>query len=83
MFSPFKKDKRYFIKTVSFYYLCTYVSKSDKFFKFKNIDLIFGIEDWEDFWKSRPNLPPAMKTVKVPETLINIDAIVEVTPWSS
>lgn len=83
MFSPFEKDKKYFIKTVTFYYIGTYVARKGKFYKFKDIQIVLGIDDWDNFWKCRPNLPLGMKPISAPETWLSGEGIIEVTPWAS
>ena len=81
MFSPFQKKKRYFIKTVTFYYLGTLEKQYNGFLKFTNVKWIENVPDWQDFWKSRPSLPPAMKAHDMPTLVINREAIVDVTEW--
>ena len=81
MFSPFKKGNQYFIKTITFYYIGTYKSQRGGFLLFDNLKWIENVPDWEDFWKSRPHLPPAMRAHEMPGSWINQGAIVDVTKW--
>jgi hypothetical protein len=81
MFSPFKKNKKYFIKTVTFYYIGTLQKQCGGFLKFTDVKWIENVPDWQDFWKSRPSLPPSMKAHDMPTLHINADAIVDMTLW--
>lgn len=81
MFSPFVKGKLYFIKTITFYYIARYDGKSGKFYKFKNVQCLLSIPDWEDFFKSRPHLPPGLKPLPFPDLALNADGIMDVAQW--
>lgn len=81
MFAPFNKGKLYFVRTVTFYYLATFVKSKRGFYEFKNAECILSIPDWEDFLKSRPRLPPAYKPLPVGTIIINHEAVVDVMPW--
>lgn len=81
MFSPFKPNKRYFVRTVTFYHLVTYIGKAGNFYKFKDVQTLLNIDDWEDFYKSRPHLPPHYKPMQSGVLTINEAAIVDLSPW--
>lgn len=83
MFSigPFRKKKRYFVRTLTFYYLCTFVQRRGKFYKFVDVEWIKNIPDYDDFIKSKPRLPPAMQPVQVGVIWIHEDAVVDLCDW--
>jgi hypothetical protein len=81
MFSPFKKNTRYFIKTITFYYIATYKSQRGGFFKFENVVWIENVPDWEDFWKSKPALPPSIKEHQMSDLSMNGAAIIDFAVW--
>jgi len=79
--SPFEVGKKYLVRTVTFYYLATYTKRKGNFYYFENVHLVLNIPDWQDFWQSRPSLPPAMKPISFPSIYLNQDGIVDVVPW--
>lgn len=79
--NPFEEKRKYFITTISFYYLATYSARKGGFHYFDDVSLILNIPDWEDFWGSRPRLPPAYKPIQFPKIYLNEEAIVSAVPW--
>lgn len=79
--TPFKPKQRYFIKTVTFYYIATFVEENKGFLKFGDVVWIENIGKWNDFVAQRPHLPNDIKYHRAPDLLINQQAILDVTPW--
>lgn len=82
MLSPFKKKNLYFIRTVTFYYVAKFVKSRGDFYEFDEAQCILSIPDWDDFFVSKPRLPPAYKPLPTGKILINKAAIVDVLPWN-
>lgn len=77
MFYPLKKSQRYFIKTVTFYYVAKFKAKHGKLLSFTDVSLVKDVGDWSEFYRTK-----GLGEQHVTEIIINADAIVDVTPWS-
>lgn len=76
MFYPLKKNKLYFVKTITFYYVATFKAKHGDLIEFKDVGLVKDVADWSEFYRTK-----AKGELHTDAIYINTDAIVDVTPW--
>jgi len=76
MFYPLKKNQRYFIKTVTFYYVATFKAKHGSLLSWQDVELVKSVDDWSEFYRTKGKGEPHCQAIH-----INADAIVDITPW--
>lgn len=76
MLYPLKKSKFYFVKTITFYYVASFKAKHGNLIEFKDVSLVKDVVDWSEFYRTKAKGEPHADTL-----FINMDAIVDVTPW--
>jgi len=76
MGTPFERNKYYFIKSITFYYIAKFEKVRGGFATFTDVGLVKNVEDWDQF-----RLTKGKGEYHSPSIIINLSAIVDAQLW--
>ena len=76
MGTPFERNKYYFVKTITFYYVAKFERIRGGFATFSDVSLVKSVDDWSEFYRTKGRGEPHCNTIH-----INLATVVDITPW--
>lgn len=76
MGTPFERNKYYFVKTITFYYVAKFERVRGGFATFTDVGLVKNVEDWDQFRILKGRGEKHSDAIH-----INLSAIVDAVPW--